>query len=44
MGTVSFLEDYINFIEEVFSELLRQEEPQPNELHEIITLPPAQGG
>ena len=49
MRTISSFEDYVNPIEEAISELFLpalfgQEEPLPEELHEVITLSPAQGG
>ena len=49
MRTISHFEDYVNPIEEAISELFLpalfgQEEPLPEELHEVITLSPAQGG
>ena len=49
MRTISSFEDYVNPIEEAISELFLpalfgQEEPLPEELHEVITLSTAQGG
>ena len=49
MRTISSFEDYMNPIEEVISDLFlpalfSQEEPLPDKLYDVITLPSAQGG
>ena len=49
MRTIDSLEDYVELIDEAINNiflpvLFRQTEPFPDELRELFTLPPAQGG